>query len=326
LERSTPPESRIGLLYGIAAYGLWGVMPIYFRAVKVVGPFELLAHRIVWSAVLLAGLITIFGRWRQVYSCLAEPRSRWLMVGCTVLIAINWGVFIYGVSVNEVVQNSLGYFINPLLNVLIGVVVFRERPRIVQWLALALACVGLAYLIAMGKGFPWIAFALGISFATYGLLRKIAPVETLLGLSVETFLLTPVALAALGWWGAQGESSFGKLGWQVDGLLLFSGVATTGPLFCFGQAARKLRMTTLGFLQYLAPTMQFLIAVLRFDEPFDRTRQISFTLIWSALALVMIDSLVRMRQNVRARTAPPPRGSERSDPAPAADAPAASRP
>src|SRR5262249_37824104 len=158
-------------------------------------------------------------------------------------------------------------------------------------------------------GFPWIAFALGFSFATYGLLRKIAPVETLLGLSVETFLLTPVALAALGWWVAKDESSFGKLGWQVDGLLLLSGIATTGPLFCFGQAGGKVRMTTLGFLQCVAPTMQFLIGVLLFKEEFGPARQVSFTLIWSALALVMFDSVIRARRSVRDRTEPPPRGS-----------------
>src|SRR4051812_39405655 len=139
-------------------------MPIYFHALAGVGPFELLAHRVVWSAVLLAGLITLFGRWKQVYSCLAEPKTRWLMVGCTVLIAVNWGVFIYGVSVNEVVQNSLGYFINPLLNVLIGVVFFGERPRRVQGFALLLAGGGVCFLVAGGGGFPRVGVALALLF------------------------------------------------------------------------------------------------------------------------------------------------------------------
>lgn len=291
-----PNEYRIGLAYGVAAYGLWGVMPGYFRALGAVPPFELLAHRIVWSAVLLAGLLTFFRRWRQVRSCLVEPKTRWLMLLSTLFIAVNWYAFLYGVSIGQVVQTSLGYFINPLLNVLLGVVVFRERPRRAQWLALLLACAGVGYLVVRGGEWPVIAFTVAGSFAAYGLIRKIAPVETLLGLSVETFLLTPPSLALLLWKVRSGQSAMGNLGWQTDAMLLFSGVATTGPLFCFGQAARKLPMTVLGFLQYLGPTLQFLTAVLFFGEEFGPTRQASFALIWSALLLVILDSALRVRR------------------------------
>jgi chloramphenicol-sensitive protein RarD len=305
---------------------MWGLMAGYFRALGGVPPFELVAHRVVWSAALLAALITYFGRWPQVRSCLVEPRTRWLLLASTFLIAVNWFVFIYGVSIEQIVQTSLGYFIIPLLNVLMGVAFFRERPRVAQWLAVLLACGGVGYLIWRGGGIPWIALALAGSFAAYGLLRKVAPVETLLGLSVETFLLTPPSIALLLWYVATGQSMTGKLGWDVDVLLLLSGVATTVPLFCFGQAARKLPMTTLGFLQYLGPTLQFLTAVLLFGEDFGRTRQVSFALIWSALALVTLDSLWRARRAVSQPKAPPLPDSTRSDPSPAADARAASRP
>jgi chloramphenicol-sensitive protein RarD len=322
----TLSEKRKGLAYGVAAYGLWGVMAVYFRAIAAVPPLQVLAHRIVWSAVLLAGLITYFGRWRQVYSCLVEPRPRWLLLASTLFLAVNWYVFLHGVSTEQIVQTSLGYFINPLLNVLIGVVVFRERLGALTWLALLLACGGVAYLIARGGGVPWIAFTVAGSFACYGLIRKVAPVETLLGLSVETFVLTLPSAGVLLWEMGSGRGALGKLGWDVDVLLLLSGVATTGPLFCFGQAARKLPMTTLGFLQYLAPTLQLLTAVLLFGEDFGRTRQVSFGLIWSALALVTLDSLWRARRAVSQPQAPPPHDSGRSDPAPAADVRAASRP
>jgi chloramphenicol-sensitive protein RarD len=206
-----------------------------------------------------------------------------------------------------------------------GVIVFRERLRAVQWLAMLLAAAGVAYLIYKA-GLPWIALALAVSFALYGLIRKVAPVETLLGLGVETFLLAPASLALLLWRMGSDQIAMGKLGWQIDVLVLLSGVATTVPLFFFGQAARKLPMSMLGFLQYLGPSLQLLQAVLWYGEDFDGPRQVSFTLIWSALALVIADSALRMRGEVTASTGPPRPDTPRSDPSPAAGAPAASRP
>jgi chloramphenicol-sensitive protein RarD len=327
LQRSQQHDSRAGLAYAVAAFGLWGVMPIYFRALDTVSPLELLCHRIVWSVVLLAVLVTALGRWRHVRACLADRRTRSLLLISTTLIAANWFVFIYGVSKQMIVQNSLGYFINPLLNILIGVCVFRERLRSAQWLALLLATAGLVYLIAVGGDWPWIAFFLAGSFALYGLIRKVSPIDTLLALTVETLLVTPAALAWLVWLTWTGAGSMGRLGWDVDALLLLSGVVTIAPLFCFGQAARMLRMSTLGFIQYLAPTLQFLMAVLLFGESFGPARQVSFALIWSALALVSIDSLLRPRdREVTTPVGPPRPDSPRSDPSPAADVRVASRP
>lgn len=301
---STVPRPG-GLLYGLAAYGLWGLMPLYFRAVRQVSPLELLAHRIVWSVAFLAVVLTLWGRWSKVWACLAHPRTRSLLILSTLLLALNWFVFIYGVATGQVVQNSLGYFINPLLNILLGVLLFAERLRPVQWFAICLAGLGLAYLILSQGDIPWIALVLASSFAGYGVLRKMAPVDALVGLMVETLVLFPLALLLLILSASQGHLSLGEKGPTVDLLLVASGVITTVPLLCFGAAARRLPLTTLGFLQYLAPSLQFLLAVLHLGEPFLPVQQVSFALIWSALALVSVEGLLRKRaQAARASASP----------------------
>jgi len=289
------PESRAGLAYGVAAYGLWGLMPIYFHAIDRVPPLEVLAHRIVWSAVLLAGVIAWRRRWAELSRCLRQPRTRWPLTAGTLLLAVNWFLFLYGVSTAQLVQTSLGYFINPLLNVLLGLLVFHERLRGVQWLALALAAVGLVYQVAALGQWPWIAFTLAGSFAGYGLIRKLVPVDTLLGLTAETLILLPAALAVLAWWAWQGPFALGSEGWALDLLLMASGVATVLPLFCFGQAVRLVRLSTLGFLQYLGPSLQLLLAVTVYGEPFSPAQQVSFGLIWLALLLVSVQGLFARR-------------------------------
>lgn len=291
-------DSRAGLFYGVAAYGLWGVMPLYFRAVTGVQPAEMLAHRILWSVVLLVVLIAALGRRQAVLACLRHPRTRWLLLASTLLIAVNWFIFIYGVVTGQVVQNSLGYFINPLINVLLGLVLFGERLRPAQWLALALACAGLGYLIVSLGELPWIALSLAISFALYGLIRKVAPVDALVGLTVETLILLPPTLVffARGW--SVGTLQMGTMGWRIDALLIAAGAVTTVPLLCFGAAARRLPLSTLGFLQYLAPSLQFLLAVLVLGEPFQPVQQVSFALIWSALVLVTLDAVLRGRRRL----------------------------
>ena len=302
----TPPiRSHAGLLYGLAAYGLWGVMPLYFRIVTEVRPLELLTHRIVWSVVLLAGLLTILRRWPEVWACLRTPKTCTLLAASTVLIAINWYVFIVGVTTGRVVENSLGYFINPLFSILLGVVVLGERLRAAQWVALVLASGGLGYLILSGNNFPWIALTLATSFSLYGLIRKVAPVESLVGLTVETMFLTPLAGAALIFWTYRGELMLGTLGTPVDVAVLASGVVTAVPLLCFGAAARRLPLSLMGFLQYLAPTLQFLLAVLAFGEPFRPEQRIGFPFIWSALAIVSIDALLSRRARGRENSPSP---------------------
>ena len=284
-------DRRNGVLFGLAAYGVWGLMPIYFGAVnRTAEPREVLAHRIVWSALFLVILLTGLRRWPDVGRCLRSGRLVLLLSLSTVLIAINWFAFIYGVATNRVLQTSLGYFITPLVNVLLGMIFFRERLRPAQWAALALAAAGIAYLVWYRGEMPWIALSLAGSFGTYGLVRKKTPVDALVGLSVETLLLCPLCLGAIVCWAIMGTGSFGReMGGSV--LLALSGVATAIPLLCFGAAARRLPLTILGFLQYLAPSISCLVGIFWFDEPFRFEMRISFALIWSALAIFTIESL-----------------------------------
>jgi len=209
------------------------------------------------------------------------------------LIAGNWFLYIYGATTNQTVEASLGYFINPLFSVVLGMIFFRERLRLVQWLAVGLAVVGVLILIGMADELPWIAFSLMLTFGFYGLVRKITPVDAVIGLSVETLLLLPLACVCLIYWTNAGSGSFGQKGLATDALLLGMGVVTAVPLLCFGQAARRLPLTTLGMLQYIAPTLQFLLAVLVHGEPFPPIKAVSFGFIWTAVAIVSLESLVR---------------------------------
>lgn len=304
LSRSPEATSRAGLAYAVAAYGLWGGMPLYFRAIARVPPVELLVHRIVWSVAFLAALLTLLRGWPAVVACWRDRRTLRLLACSTVLIATNWFLFIYGVATGQVVQNSLGYFINPLLNIVLGVVLFHERLRAAQWLGLGLATGGLVYLMAAQGEVPWIALLLAASFAAYGVIRKVAPVDALAGLMVETTFLLPVGLLFLGVWAARGELSLAVHGWHIDALLYASGAVTAVPLLCFGAAARRLPLSTLGFVQYLAPTLQFLLAVLHLGEPFRPAQQVSFGLIWLALAVVTVDGLWARRGASKAELSP----------------------
>jgi chloramphenicol-sensitive protein RarD len=294
-------DTRGGLLYGLAAYGCWGLIPLYFREVGAVAPPEILAHRIVWSVVFIALILTVWRRWPDLISSLRSWRIVRLLLASAALVAVNWLVYIHGVGSKRVMQTSLGYFINPLFSVVLGMVFFRERLRPWQWAALGLATAGLVYLIVMVGELPWIALVLAGTFGLYGLVRKMAPVDGLIGLAIETMLLAPAALIGLAIGAASGMATFGNNDRATDGLLLLSGVITTIPLLCFGQAARRLRLTTMGFLQYLAPSMQFLLAVWVFEEPFSREQQISFACIWLALLIFTVDALRTHRRQVAER-------------------------
>ena len=284
-------RKREGLLYGIGAYGLWGLLPLYFKRVAHLPPLEVLAHRVVWSFLLLA-LIAIFAaRWGDVLQVLRSRKMLLALGLTTVLIAINWGTYIYAVSSNRVLQSSLGYFCTPLANVLLGVVVLKERLRTAQVAAVGIAALGVLNLASTGMQFPWISLVLATSFALYGLFRKMIELGGVVCLLVETLLLVPVALAYLAY-----ESRVLTPGFRIpldttSALLLASGLVTALPLLAFTAAARRLRLSTLGILQYLAPTLQFSLAVFAFGEPFSRVQLASFTLIWIAVALYTFDSL-----------------------------------
>jgi chloramphenicol-sensitive protein RarD len=282
--------SRLGVFYGVAAYGLWGVFPVYFKAVADVPALEVVAHRVMWSVPFLVPLVILR---HGVGAALAALRSRvTLLTLCatTVLIAGNWLVFVLAVTRGQVMQASLGYFINPLFSVLLGFVFLRERLRPWQTFSVLLAAVGVAHLTLAGGQFPGYALFMATSFGLYGLLRKVVRVDALLGLAVETALLWPIAAAFLAYWMLAGDAAFGASGGRTSLLLFAAGPVTALPLVLFAAAARRLRLATVGFLQYIAPTGHFLLAVLAYGEPFDAAHRIAFACIWVALAIYSVDS------------------------------------
>ncbi len=277
---------RAGLFYGLGAYGVWGVIPLYFHAVSEVAPWVILCHRIAWSVVFLGLVVSVHGEWNAVRPILRSRRKVLLLSAGSVLIALNWLIFIYSVVSHQVVEASLGYFINPLLSVALGVIFLRERLRAWQWVAVLIVGVAVANLAARGARFPWIAVSLALSFGFYGLVRKTVDINSLHGLLVETSLLFPVALGVLAFVPAPATPA-GTLG-----ILSLSGVITAVPLLMFGVALRRLRLSTIGFLQYIGPTGQLLVALLAFHEPLDRTKLTSFAVCWLGIAVYTADSML----------------------------------
>lgn len=286
---------RSGLLLGVVTYAFWGLAPIYFRELKTVNPFEVLCHRIVGSVILLLILMRALGLWSTALQSLRRRGTLPALCASAVLISANWVGYIYAVGSGQTLQGSLGYYINPLLNVLLAVLFLRERLRPVQIVAVLIAAAGVVVLTVHGGQFPWLALTLAFSFGLYGLTRKLVPVNAVTGLTVETLLLFPFALAGMLYLLVRGEGAFLHQSRHVDTMLLLAGVITAAPLLSFAGAARRLRFSTLGLLQYISPTGQFLVAVLLFREPFLTAHAICFGLIWTALALFAWDSF-RARQ------------------------------
>ena len=286
---------RQGVIYGLAAYLCWGFFPVYFKSVKVVPPLEMVSHRIVWSLAFLLLLITWKGAWRSMLGLLTLPKSLSVLVATTLLIATNWLVFIYAISVGEVLQSSLGYFINPLVSVMLGWVFLRERLERPQWISLGLAATGVMYLAVQYGSMPWIALILAASFGLYGLIRKALHVEPLVGLTVETLLLAPFALFYLVQLNQQGAGVFLTQSTKLDLLIPMSGVVTAIPLLLFAAATKKLRLATIGFLQYITPTLHFLLAITIFGETFTHTHLVSFLFIWAGLALYSLHAYRTVR-------------------------------
>jgi len=287
----TERSPRSGLAWGLAAYGSWGVFPIYFKAVAAVPALEVLAHRVVWSVVVLAIVLTVQRRWREVAAVIADPRTLAVLGVTALLIGGNWYLFIWAVTTGHMLQASLGYFINPLVNVFLGVVFLGERMSRTGVAAVATAGLGVGWLAARGGAVPWVALVLAFSFAFYALIRKTARVKPLPGLAVETALLAPVALLFLAASASSGGLYFGTGSWRLDVLLAAAGLITALPLVWFNMAAQSLPLSTLGFLQYLSPTGQFLLAVLVYGEPLTRDRLVAFACIWIALGIFTVDQL-----------------------------------
>jgi chloramphenicol-sensitive protein RarD len=284
-------ERRLGTAAGLSAYLLWGCFPLYFPLLEPAGGVEIVAHRVVWSLLFVALLLTALRRWALVRAAVTDPRTMLVLTGASVLIAANWLVFVYGVNSGHVVETSLGYFINPLVSVLLGVVVFAERLRPLQWAAVALAAVAVAVLTWDHGRPPWIALALAATFGGYGLLKKLVRVEAAPGLFVETAVAFLPALAFLGVLHATGRGTAGEAGTGHLLLLLASGVATAVPLLLFAAAARRIPLSTVGLLQYVTPLMQLALGVFVFHEPMPPARLAGFAIVWAALAVFTVDSL-----------------------------------
>ncbi len=281
---------RHGIGYGLGAYGLWGLVPLYWPLLADAGPLEILAHRIVWSLV-LAGLLLLVLRKRGWWRTIARPRTLGLLTLAAALIAVNWGVYIAAVNSGHVVEAALGYYINPILSVLLGVLVLHERLAIGQWIAVGLAGLAVIVLAADYGRPPWIALVLAASFATYGLLKKHVNSGALETLTVESAVLTPVAVGYLVWLLTTGALVFGHHGGGQALLLASSGLVTLIPLLLFAAAATRLPLSTVGLLQYLTPTAQFLLGVFYFDEAMSPVRWIGFGLVWAALMVLTVVGL-----------------------------------
>lgn len=293
----THSRNRAGLLFGLGAYLLWGVLPLYFKAIDHVPATEIVAHRIVWSLLFLAALSTLWRRWPAIRAAIGTARVAFTLAVTSILIGLNWLIWIYAVVSGHVLEGSLGYYLNPLINVLLGVVLLKERLTRYQTGAVILAAAGVAVLAAGASGAIWISLSLAISFALYGFLRKVAPVDSLEGLTIETAFLTPLALGWLTWLQLAGRSAF-LVDLGTDLLLTLAGALTAVPLLLFTAAARRLPYSTLGFLQYIAPSLQFLLAVLAFGEPLTTAHIICFGAIWTALVIFSVEG---WRKAARAR-------------------------
>ncbi|WP_043440414.1 EamA family transporter RarD [Arthrobacter sp. L77] len=296
--RPARSENSTGVLFGIGAYGLWGLLPLYFLVLAPAGPVEIVANRVLWSLLFCALLLTALRSWRPVLTALRTPRIVGTLTIAALLIAVNWLVYTYGVTSGQAIEASLGYFINPIVSVLLGVVVLREKLRPLQWTAIGMGILAVIVL-AIGYGaVPWIALTLAFSFGLYGFAKKKvgSRVDAISSLSIETVVLAPIALAVMLWLGSTGTATLTTEGAGHFWIMAASGVITAVPLIFFGAAARRLPLTTIGLLQYLAPVLQFLLALLVLHEEMPFERWIGFSLVWVGLILLTVDMLRTVRR------------------------------
>jgi chloramphenicol-sensitive protein RarD len=286
-----PRDAIAGVLYAGGAFLIWGISPAYWKAMQAVPAIEIVTHRVVWSFIFLVALCFLQGRWQELRQVLLTPRILVVLFATTLLVSFNWLLYIWAVNAGYLLQASLGYYINPLVNVLLGMAFLKERLRRPQAIAVLLACAGVAFrTLSLGQ-FPWIALALAFSFGTYGLIRKVAPVSSLVGLTVETLLLTVPGVAYLGYLDFHQTGALFHVSRSIDAMLIGTGVFTAVPLLFFNLGARRINLSTVGLMQYIAPSGMFLLAVLAYGEPFTSGQLWTFVLIWIALCLYSIDSL-----------------------------------
>ncbi|WP_160152249.1 EamA family transporter RarD [Microbulbifer sp. ALW1] len=302
MQNQNSDSAAAGLLAGIGAFLIWGFAPLYFNLLDGISAPEILSHRSVWSFILALILLAAIGKLPDLRATLGSRKKMLTLLLSTILIGSNWLVFIWAITNQHLLDASLGYYINPLISVLLGVAVLGERLRPLQWLAVALAAVGIAYELWQFGRLPLIALFLAFTFGFYGLVRKRAPVDSLTGLAVETMYMLPVALGFL-FWTSSPTSNLLNNSWELNGLLLLAGPITLTPLLLFNIAARRLNLSTIGFLQYLGPTLMFLLATLHYHEPFDSGKLVTFAFVWMALAFYSVDALQQRRKRRALRNA-----------------------
>jgi chloramphenicol-sensitive protein RarD len=290
-----------GIFLAIGSYLMWGAIPIFFKMLGAVSTNEILMHRMIWSLVFLLVILGFRRQWSWLGPALRNPNVMWRFVASAVVLTINWYGYVWSVNHDRVVEASLGYFINPLVNVMMGFLLLRERLRAGQWAAIGIATLGVAWLTWMAGDVPWTGLIIAFSFATYALLRKTAPLGALEGLTLETMILFPFAAGLLWWMTARGQSAIASpdIPALTKVLLLMSGPLTAVPLLMFSAAARKISMAMLGILQYLAPTIQMLIAILMYGEPFGSVKLVGYIAIWTALVIYTAESVLHSRRETR---------------------------
>ncbi len=295
-------RAKQGIFFAIGAYTMWGIAPIYFKALQGVPALEILSHRVVWSFVLLAALIHFGRHWRNVKAVLKNKKRLLYLTSTALLVGANWLIFIWAVNANHMLDASLGYYINPLINVLLGMAFLGERLRPWQWFAVSLAAAGVVVQLVVFGSVPIVAMALACSFGCYGLLRKKIGIDAQTGLFVETMVLLPAALIYLIGFADSATANLSLNQWHTNLLLISAGIVTTLPLLCFNGAATRLKLSTLGFFQYIGPSLMFLLAVLVYGEPFTADKAITFAFIWGALLVFSFDGLKYSRKNRKQRT------------------------
>jgi chloramphenicol-sensitive protein RarD len=284
-----------GIWYGIGAYALWGFFPIYWKFLHNVPALQVIGHRISWSFILLLAYIVLIGQWQAFRASAMNWRTIGIYSIAAILLSFNWLIYVWGVNAGFIVETSLGYFINPLLSVLLGVVFLRERLRPLQWIPVGLATIGVIYLTFAYGRLPWIALSLAFTFGFYGFVKKLSPLGSLHGLTLETAIVFPIALAYILFIDIKGSGAFLHNGPLVDIFLIGAGVVTTIPLLMFASAAKQIPLTVVGLLQYIAPTLQFLIGVFVYREPFDHAHFVGFSIVWVALLVFAVESYLANR-------------------------------
>lgn len=285
-----------GIWYAVGAYLFWGFVPIFWKWLEANPALQLVSHRIIWSAVVLLVPIFVAGNWPEFRRAAHSRRAIVLYTIAAVTVAINWFVYVWAVNAGFIVQTALGYFINPLVTVLLGVIVFREKLRRWQWTAIGLAAAGVVYLTIYYHTLPWIALALALSFGTYGMVKKAAPLGAVHGLALETAILFLPALAFLLYQDHTGQGTFVHAGWQQTSLMIAAGPVTTAPLLLFAAAAKRIPLSVMGMLQFINPTIQFLLGVFLYHEPFARGQLVGFACVWGALALFVVEGYTTRRR------------------------------